>query len=126
MVEKIQQDKDGNFMKKLILMVALVFVSTAATGDWAVTGEGNYSCPEYVSARRSNDAKLYSSISWVQGFITAVNYQRALATDIDSYIGADLPAVSIVRWLENYCQENLVDDLADAAKALVEELITKE
>jgi hypothetical protein len=125
-VEKIQQEKHGNFMKKLILMVALAFVSTAATSDWAVKGEGNYSCPEYVAARRSNDAKLFSSISWVQGFITAVNYQRAIVTDIDSFIGQDLPAASIVRWLENYCQENLVDDVADAAKALVEELITKE
>jgi hypothetical protein len=26
-----------------------------------------------------------------------------------------------VRWLENHCQENLQDDLADAAAALVKE-----
>ena len=113
-------------MKKLILIIALVMVSTGACGDWAVKGEGNYSCAEYVSAKRSNDAKLYSSISWVQGFITGVNYQRALAEDTHSFIGQDLPAASIVRWLENYCQENLQDDVADAAKALVEELTESE
>ena len=109
-------------MNKLILIAVLVLVSTPAWGDWAVKGEGNFNCPEYVSAKRSNDKKLYSSISWVQGFITGVNYQRALDEGSDSYIGQDLPAASIVRWLENHCQENLTDDLADAAKALVEEL----
>lgn len=109
-------------MKKLILIAALTLVTTSAWGDWAVKGEGNYGCPEYLSAKRSNDAKLYSSISWVQGFITGVNYQRALAEDGNSFIGQDFPAASMVRWLENHCQENLQDDLADAAKALVEEL----
>jgi len=114
-------------MNKIFLICALVVVSTSARADWAVKGEGNYSCPEYVSAKRSNDAKLYSSASWVQGFITGVNYQRALSGDTGgSFIGQDLPAASIVRWLENYCQENLQDDLADAAKALVEEFAGSE
>jgi len=108
-------------MKKLILIIALLLVYTSTQADWAVKGEGNYNCAEYVSAKRSNTAKLYSSVTWVQGFITGVNYQRALTEGSDSYIAQDLPAASIVRWLENYCQENLQDDLADAAKALVEE-----
>lgn len=112
-------------MKKVVLIAALALVSMGAWGDWAVKGEGNYSCPEYVSAKRSNTPKLYSSISWVQGFITGVNYQRALAPGTSSFIARDLPAASIARWLENHCQENLVDDLADAAKALVEEFAEK-
>ncbi len=110
-------------MKKLITMVALALVVTGARGDYSVKGEGNYSCPEYVSAKRSNSAKLYSSISWVQGFITGVNYLRARATDSPSFIARDLPAASIARWLENHCQENLADDLADAAEALIAEHI---
>ena len=113
-------------MKKLILIVTLALVSSVASGDWAVKGEGNFRCPEYLSAKRSNGAKLYSSISWVQGFVTGVNYQRALAGDTHSTIGQDLPATSIVRWLENHCQENLQDDLADAARVLVTELIESE
>ena len=113
-------------MKKLILIVVLALVSSAAWADWAVKGEGNYNCPEYLSAKRSNTAKLYSSASWVQGFITGVNYQRAQDSGSSSLIGKDLPAASIVRWLENHCQENLQDDLADAAEALVTELIESE
>jgi len=109
-------------MNKMVLIAALTGLSTAAWCDWAVRGEGNFSCPEYVSAKRSNTAKLYSSISWVQGFITGVNYQRAEAGSPDSFVARDLPAASVARWLENHCEENVADDLADAAKALVEKM----
>lgn len=112
-------------MKKLILFVMLVLVSTASWGDWAIKGEGNFSCPDYVAAKRSNSAKLYSSATWVQGFISGVNYQRALEQDADSFIGQDFPATSIVRWLENYCRDNPQDYLSDAAEALVVELKEK-
>jgi hypothetical protein len=113
-------------MNKLTLMIALVLFSNGVWADWAVKGEGNFNCPEYLSAKRSNTAKLYSSASWVQGFITGMNYQRAFDSGSSSLIGQDLPAASIVRWLENHCQENLQDDLADAAEALVTELIESE
>ncbi len=110
-------------MKRSILIIALALVTTSVWGDYSVKGEGNYSCPEYVSAKRSNTAKFYSSMSWVQGFITGVNYQRARDNDAHSFIAQDIPAASIARWLENYCQDNLTDDLADAAEALVKENI---
>ena len=114
-----------SIMKKLILIAALTLVSHGAMGDWAVKGEGNFNCPEYLSAKRSNSAKLYSSASWVQGFITGVNYQRAQDSGSNSLIGQDMPAASIVRWLRNHCEENLQDDLADAAVALVKEQQTE-
>lgn len=113
-------------MKKLILIIVLTMASMTAWADWAVKGEGNFSCSEYVSAKRSNEAKLYSSVTWVQGFISGVNHQRALPEGSDSYLGQDMPAASIARWLEKYCQENLQNDLADAAEALVKELAENE
>jgi hypothetical protein len=109
-------------LKKFILLLAMILVSMSAPADWAIRGEGNFSCPDYVSAKQSNTAKLYSSISWVQGFISGVNYQRALEIGNDSLIGQDYPATSIVRWLENYCRDNPQDYLSDAAEALVVEL----
>ena len=112
-------------MKTLILPVLLAFVSTSGWADWAIKGEGNFSCPDYVSAKRSNTSKLYSSISWVQGYISGVNYQRALEIGTDSFIGRDFPAASIVRWIENYCSDNPQDYLSDAAEALVVELKEK-
>lgn len=112
-------------MKQVALIVVTILMSSPAMGDWAIKGEGNFSCPDYVSGKRSNSAKLYSSISWVQGFITGVNYQSALPVDSHSFIGQDFSATSIVAWLENYCRDNPQDYLADAAEALVTELKQK-
>ena len=113
-------------MKKLISILVLALVSTTAWGDWTVKGEGNFSCPEYVSEKQINGKKLYSSISWVQGFVSGVNYQRALEEGADSYIGQDFPAASMVTWLENHCRSNPQDYLSDAAEALVKEVQKKE
>ncbi len=112
-------------MKQLVLVAVTILMSSPAMGDWAIKGEGNFSCPDYVSAKRSNSAKLYSSVSWVQGFITGVNYQSALPVDSHSFIAQDFPATSIVAWLDNYCRDNPQDYLADAAEALVTELKLK-
>jgi hypothetical protein len=113
-------------MKKLILLTVLAIGSTGAWGDYSIKGEGNFSCPEYVSAKRSNTAKLYSSMSWVQGFITGMNYQRARDADTDSFVAQDIPAASIARWIENYCRENPADYVSDAAEAFVTENTKKE
>ena len=113
-------------MKKLILIIALSMMPMVATSDYAIRGEGNFVCPDYVAARQTNSAKLYSSITWVQGFITGVNYQIALPGDSDSFIGRDLTAADVVTWIENYCRANPQDYLADAAEALVAELKAKD
>ena len=106
----------------MTLAVTLSLISVNAMSDWAVKGEGNFSCPDYVSAKQSNTAKLYSSITWVQGFISGLNYQDALDKDANSFIGQELPATSIVSWIETYCRAQPQDYLSDAAEALVIEL----
>lgn len=114
-------------MKNSVLMT-IVFLTLAplnGLSDWAVKGEGNFTCPDYVSAKQSNTAKLYSSITWVQGFISGLNYQDALDKDNDSFVGQEFSAVSIVGWLENYCRANPQNYLSDAAEALVVELREK-
>jgi hypothetical protein len=109
----------------MTLAITLSLFSVDVLSDWAVKGEGNFSCPDYVAAKQSNTARLYSSITWVQGFISGVNYQDALDKDADSFIGQEFPAVSIVSWIETYCREQPQDYLSDAAEALVVELKEK-
>ena len=110
-------------MQYKFLQVTLLLCSAPAVlGDWSIKGEGNYSCPDYVEARRINSKELYSSISWVQGFITGVNYQRALEEGTDSFVGRDFAPRTMVNWLEDHCRDNPQDYLSDAAQALVEEL----
>ena len=112
-------------MKKLVLTIVLTLITTNVWSDWAIKGEGNFSCPDYVAARKINGAKLYSSISWVQGFISGVNYQASLERGTDSFIARDLPAASMVSWLENYCRDKPQDYLSDAAESLIVELKKK-
>lgn len=113
-------------MMKFIFTPLLLMLATSSWGDWAVKGEGNFSCPEYVAEKRINSTKFYSSVTWVQGFISGVNYQRALERDQSSLIGQDFPATSIVTWLENHCRANPQDYLSDAAEKLVIELKERE
>ena len=87
--------------------------------------KGNFSCPDYVAARKINSKEFYSSISWVQGFVTGVNYERARADGGNSFIARDFPPVSMVDWLEDYCRDNPQDYLSDAAQAMVEDLQEK-
>ena len=109
-------------MKNIILIIVLTLMTTPAWADWAIRGEGNFSCPDYVQARRLNSKELFSSISWVQGFITGVNFERANASDTDSFVGQDFPTTSIVNWLEDHCRDNPQDYLSDAAEALFKDL----
>ena len=106
-------------------MISLLF-TTPTCADWAIRGEGNFNCPEYTAAKRGNTAKLYSSVSWVQGFISGVNFQVAKAEDRDSTIASDLPTTSIVDWLQRYCRDNPQAYLSDAAEALVAEFSEKD
>jgi len=109
-------------MKDIILMLILALLASGASADWSVKGEGNYSCPDYVAARKINSKEFYSSISWVQGFVTGLNYERDRASGEDSFVARDFPPVSMVDWLEDYCRNNPQDYLSDAAQAMVEEL----
>ena len=111
--------------KYLVPTFMLALLASTTHADWAIKGEGNYTCPDYVEARRINSKELYSSISWAQGFITGVNYQRALEQDRDSFVGRDFAPTAMVNWLEDYCRDNPQDYLSDAAQALVEELQDK-
>ena len=113
-------------MIRILFTSVLLLISASSWADWAVKGEGNFSCPEYVAEKRINSTRFYSSVTWVQGFISGVNYQRALEEDRNSFIGQDFPATSIVTWLENYCRSNPQDYLSDAAEKLVIELKEKE
>ncbi len=112
-------------MKIVILTIALATLTTGVCADWSVKGEGNFSCPDYVAARKINSKEFYSSISWVQGFVTGVNYERARANEGNSFIARDFKPVSMVDWLEDYCRNNPQDYLSDAAQAMVEELQEK-
>ena len=113
-----------NGLKKVILIVALALVSTGAWG-YKVFGEGADYCAEYLAKKQENSVAHYKQIGWVQGFISGGNVERGRNGGNGS-IGEGLDPNSLALWIENYCLANPLNDLSDAADALVKELKAKE
>ena len=111
-------------MNKLILIIALALVSTGAWG-YLNMGYGTYGCGKYVAAKQNNSQAHYRQIAWVQGFITGGNAERE-RNGGNFNIGESLDSASIALWIGNYCRANPLEELTNAADALVEELQNKE
>src|ERR1051325_3398248 len=112
-------------------MRAVVFVFLAILGVFQAAGAaspqrgefnqiGNYkvSCGTVTAA---SDARKSGYHAWVAGFVSGAGYgysmhgARLADTDFD---GAS-------KWIDKYCADHPLDELADAAVALVQELIQR-
>jgi hypothetical protein len=56
--------------------------------------------------------------SWIQGFITAYNFDVPGPSDLTK--GTDVDGLQA--WMDNYCAQHPLANIADAAIALVDEL----
>ena len=102
-------------MKK-ILLAALLLVSTSnMAADKGVHGSGATSCGKF-----SNETTYQRSydLMWVLGFVDAVNIRNLEGPDLMKGIDGD----AALGFISNYCQNNPLDHLFNAASALVNEL----
>jgi hypothetical protein len=113
-------------MKRLILALAMVvMVSPAwggdANGKYMVLAYGNDSCGKWTKehARSSETSRHHET--WIIGFISA--YNRETPGIVNLMKGIDY--AGWVSWIDNYCKDNPIDDLDDAASALVTFLIAR-
>lgn len=67
--------------------------------------------------------KAASRLSWFQGFITAQAQLIGMINGSDITAGTDGPA--LWAWTLNYCRENPLDNLTEAAMALTVELMDR-
>ena len=71
--------------------------------------EGSLSCGMIISNDRANsETSEFYVLGWVRGYITARNYEN-------SNISNDIDADSIKYAVLNYCNDNPLKDLDDAA-----------
>lgn len=108
--------------KVMLLLVVLCTIRAAeaadATGKFTVLSMGTRSCGDVVEAyKRDGEEKFHNSI-WVAGYLTAVNKYVSFRSDIAT--GTNPAAWNL--WIFNYCSNNPLDLLHDAASALVMEL----
>jgi hypothetical protein len=84
-------------------------------GQFHVYGPGTLSCGTWLANRGIVNAHL-GQLDWVLGFVSAAGGYNVLG----ALRKTDSDAVSA--WVDNYCREHPLNDLADAAGHLVVEL----
>ncbi len=82
-------------------------------------GEASVSCGSFVESKH-NETQRYIYLTWINGYLTAVNkYQN----DVKIYnenrdIKAGRDPQALMLWLDNYCQENPLDNFYQAVLKL--------
>jgi hypothetical protein len=101
---------------RYVAVLLICGVVTTAYADKAVTyGSGAQSCGKWLAAI-DNDEDRVIRASWVLGWISAAGHYDVHGTlrhtDVDA----------MKAWVDNYCHDHPLDDLDDAAIALVKAL----
>jgi hypothetical protein len=100
----------------LVTVVTSVAAFTQAGRDDGRTiyGAGTNSCSLWSDARERET--WFTSGQWILGFVSAANQYSKVAP-------AKTDARSLASWVDDYCRERPMSDLADAARELVERLV---
>lgn len=93
-------------------------LSPAAGETHTPLGEGNASCGAWVEARQNagSDDATYSA--WLSGYVTA--FGRWRPEDYDATAVADLAGIRV--WFDQFCRQNPLQAISEAAEALVLDL----
>ena len=95
-----------------------LIVITAADKDGHFAAQGNVSCGRWVKDRKENRWLETANMFWVVGYITAYNREKP---DVWQILGST-DVESVYLWMDKYCQENPLSDLADGMNVLTNEL----
>jgi hypothetical protein len=99
----------------LILCVAAGQANAGAAGTATTYGAGTESCGKWV-ASGNDDVWHHLQLNWVLGWISAAGHYNVHGNLKET----DSDAISA--WVDNYCKEHPLDDISEAAAALVREL----
>jgi hypothetical protein len=103
-------------MKKTLGMLAVgLMLSGVVNTASAVTIRGASSCGDWVQEQNKN-SDWNTNHTWLIGYLTGI----AIGTNKDFLKGTDNP--SIYLWMDNYCRQNPLKDMADGGLDLFFEL----
>ncbi len=125
-------------MKRYLLLVPLlVELSTPSVAQgYFVKGFGPDSCGEVIAAlqareqyfNQGNESTPLDKVSggeivlaWVLGYLSGSNYER-WSSNRYNRLGEDFDKESLALWLINWCTQNPLRAIDDAAEALVREI----
>src|SRR6478736_2919224 len=100
------------------LMVMLVFYPLSGEArpgpnGYMVLGPGGMSCAHWTKVRR-DEVLSTPVVTWVMGFVASYNRYGPGSPDITQGRNAD----GIPGWIDNYCAQNPLNNIADAAENL--------
>lgn len=98
-----------------IFVIVVAFHGAGVAASSTVYGLGAKSCGTWVEKRRSNDH--FDMAQWMLGYISAAGFY-----------GPDLRESEVqafMTYLDNYCQQNPLQQFSGAVKRLITELKTK-
>jgi hypothetical protein len=90
-------------------------------------GAGASSCGDWLSERQAAvttqkpSAALWGESQWILGFIAGANV--GIAPDMNLIDGTTGTALMV--WVDNYCKEHPLENVATAASALLRELVRR-
>ncbi len=102
-------------MKYFIGIFLLLFYTTGFA--YTIKGAGTISCGRYIDDKRNSPGLEHvANMHWVQGFITGVNYSST------KNYGSGIDMIAMAQYLENYCQDHPLNNLAEASEKLLNAL----
>ena len=112
-------------MKRLcliVLVLSFTFTTTAVDKDDHYMSVGSRSCGEWVNSRKDESSKNYFAIlGWVSGYISSFNQ---MIPDVYNILGST-DMESIYLWMDKYCQENPLSNMAYGMRVITDELWPK-
>src|SRR5882672_3327042 len=124
-------------MIRIIAALMLLLATPAKADYYTIHGVGNQTCNKFVVAWQNQniDPTTYWHLNgWLEGYVSSVNKS---ASDDKLYTGVDIklgPYTNITgtysmndvnAWVRNWCVQHPLDKFADAANAVVFELIKR-
>ncbi len=88
-------------------------------GSYMIYGSGTASCGTWIESRKMISNGV--GPQWLAGFLTAFNLYGYWEEDI----GKGIDINGLAGWIDNYCKNNPLDNLARASEALITELLVK-
>jgi hypothetical protein len=101
---------------RLIITVALMTGSAEAQKPYQIFGQGTLSCGSWTASRR--DRTALGLEQWILGFLSGAGFVGSTSSvGVDPLKGVD--ADGAWAWMDNYCRNQPLKELADAAMAFV-------
>jgi len=104
----------------IVLVLSFTFTTPATARDMdnKYSAQGDKSCGQWVNFRNGGGWEHAAVIGWIAGYIAAYNRQTPDVYNITGSTDFD----NVLLWMDKYCRENPLSNLATGMDDLTNEL----